>query len=113
MNKCLQLKERRRKNGDEANMQVPNGFGRGYLSDYQGAVFAGRGAHVVFAFVVDDHSLHRLRLAVTQPRQPAREKTMNSWKRFVINLSKLNVEDRIFVSNNVIHQSMMQRLHFV
>lgn len=44
-----------------------------YLSDDQRAVFAGRGARVALAFVVNNHGLHRLGLSVAQPGGPAGE----------------------------------------
>lgn len=44
-----------------------------YLSDDQRAVLAGRGARVALAFVVNNHGLHRLGLAVAQPGGPAGE----------------------------------------
>lgn len=37
------------------------------LSDDQCAVFAGCRARIALAFIMNDHSLHRLRLSVTQP----------------------------------------------
>lgn len=47
----------------------------GYLSNDQRAVFAGRGAGVALAFIVNDHGLHRLGLSVAQPGGPAGEQS--------------------------------------
>lgn len=59
-------------------------FGQ-YLSDDQRAVFAGCGARIALALVMNNHGFDRLRLSITQPGRAAEER-----KRYSTQIKRYN-----------------------